>query len=606
MLIKIVKRYNIDTKKFVFGGNELEISPYDVKCIMDLPVEGEDVKNRTRKPVDNTLFNSYKSNHKLELHTLEQNIRNSVVPDDDFKRQFVLFAIGTILAPTTKDYVDSKYLGVVENVQDLSRLNWGQFTLNHLLESIQMFTLKNQVNLQGNLALLQFWFWEHVQPHRRYGISYSSIPPPLMARWDEDSAKLRDTSFKDDQLDGGVVDMILQVMKQNQLDTEKKLSRIAMDLDHKIDSKCLYIMDQLAEIKAEQKIGGVVQTRVSKVEDHLSSLTMECKEDKEVAYFLRNSYEDAEVVLVAGTPLTVAQLKRNFTKNFMFGHVIDAFAYISNVQTDSTSVLRTTDSNKLTSQNGDFPPWLVDTVATKCLRRHMLFVPMHVHDCHWILLAINFIKEEVQVLDSLASNPRLRDELKECALVRSIQACIDDAVNDGLVRLTPPIKLTDWKIQPYPNIPQQHNNYSCGAFVLKYMLAWDGEKMAEHFTDTQVEVFAWKMCTRLLFSECNEHRLDSYKKVLTKEDYDNMKPKKNEQDGPTDDYVEVISDPKDDTNPKKMGSAKRKRGRPRKKQEAEDPLVQQFSTQKIAEQVQKKTGRVSKPGPHQKSPFKKI
>ncbi|CAL4918324.1 unnamed protein product [Urochloa decumbens] len=437
MLIKIVKRYNIDTKKFVFGGNELEISPYDVKCIMDLPVEGEDVKNRTRKPVDNTLFNSYKSNHKLELHTLEQNIRNSVVPDDDFKRQFVLFAIGTILAPTTKDYVDSKYLGVVENVQDLSRLNWGQFTLNHLLESIQMFTLKNQVNLQGNLALLQFWFWEHVQPHRRYGISYSSIPPPLMARWDEDSAKLRDTSFKDDQLDGGVVDMILQVMKQNQLDTEKKLSRIAMDLDHKIDSKCLYIMDQLAEIKAEQKIGGVVQTRVSKVEDHLSSLTMECKKE---------DYDNMKP-----------------KKNEQDGPTDDYVEVISDPKDDTN-------------------PKKMGSAKRK------------------------------------RGRPRKKQEAE-----------------DPLV--------------------QQFST----------------QKIAEQ-----------------------------------KEDYDNMKPKKNEQDGPTDDYVEVISDPKDDTNPKKMGSAKRKRGRPRKKQEAEDPLVQQFSTQKIAEQVQKKTGRVSKPGPHQKSPFKKI
>ncbi|CAN6198780.1 unnamed protein product [Urochloa humidicola] len=155
MLVKVAKRYNFTAKTFVFGGKELKMTPSDMKYIMGLPVQGEDVEKQTHKPVDMSLFNSYQTNHKLELTTLERNIRTSAVPDDDFKRQFVLYAIGIILAPTTKDCVDSKYLGLVEKVEDLSKLNWGQFTLNHLLDSIHKFIVNDQINLQGNLAFLQ-------------------------------------------------------------------------------------------------------------------------------------------------------------------------------------------------------------------------------------------------------------------------------------------------------------------------------------------------------------------------------------------------------------------------------------------------------------------
>ncbi|CAN6299357.1 unnamed protein product [Urochloa humidicola] len=131
-------------------------------------------------------------------------------------------------------------------------------------------------------------------------------------------------------------------------------------------------------------------------------------------------------------------------------------------------------------------------------------------------------------------------------------------------------------------------------------------KMAENFTHAKVEAFAWKMCTRLLFSKCNKRRLQSYNKALTKEDHDAMIAKENESDARDDDYIQEISDPKDDKIPKKVGKIKRKRGRPRKIVDPVDPnpIVQQFATEAIAERVQKKKNRVTRLGPLQKSPYK--
>ena len=60
-----------------------------------------------------------------------------------------------MLAPTVQDYVDAKYFVLVQDVARIPNFNWGCFTLNHLLTSINTLNYIDQVNLQGNLALLQ-------------------------------------------------------------------------------------------------------------------------------------------------------------------------------------------------------------------------------------------------------------------------------------------------------------------------------------------------------------------------------------------------------------------------------------------------------------------
>lgn len=138
------------------------MTPPEVKLLMELPIEGNDVKTRVEAPIDKSnakihqkLFDSYKTRHNITISGLEKKLTSSAVPDDDFKRQFVLYAIGTILAPTTKGEIDSDYLALVYNVSDIAKFNWGQFTLTNLLFNIHKFKIKEQVSLQGNLPLLQ-------------------------------------------------------------------------------------------------------------------------------------------------------------------------------------------------------------------------------------------------------------------------------------------------------------------------------------------------------------------------------------------------------------------------------------------------------------------
>jgi hypothetical protein len=66
----------------------------------------------------------------------------------------VLYAIGTVLCPTTGYYVNSKYLSLVDSVQKIKSINWAKLTLDHLISSIVEFK-HGKANLEGNLPLLQ-------------------------------------------------------------------------------------------------------------------------------------------------------------------------------------------------------------------------------------------------------------------------------------------------------------------------------------------------------------------------------------------------------------------------------------------------------------------
>lgn len=150
--------------------------------------------------------------------------------------------------------------------------------------------------------------------------------------------------------------------------------------------------------------------------------------------------------------------------------VINAYVDFTNVETEEASFITTFEAWKLATNNlGDQRLTFKKLIADKCVRRHLVrntdyvwtllldiciedniciyllnlvfskvlssrtvyyisgnlycndcfqvFVPMHINNNHWALLVLNFIKKEVQILNSLASTPEMRDENKEKALV---------------------------------------------------------------------------------------------------------------------------------------------------------------------------------------------
>ncbi|KAG8056014.1 hypothetical protein GUJ93_ZPchr0001g30155 [Zizania palustris] len=89
---------------------------------------------------------------------------------------------GTVLAPCSKEYVSSRYCGIVSNVEELKGYNWAQFTLDFLINHLELFKTSKRTGLVGNLAFLQIWYFEHFQVADDC-FDYGLHKRPLIASW---------------------------------------------------------------------------------------------------------------------------------------------------------------------------------------------------------------------------------------------------------------------------------------------------------------------------------------------------------------------------------------------------------------------------------------
>lgn len=76
------------------------------------------------------------------------------VADEDFKRKFALYILGSFLFPTTKPVVHESLIHLVSEVGALENVNWARITLDFLCKAIQGQRTNNRVHANGCLFLL--------------------------------------------------------------------------------------------------------------------------------------------------------------------------------------------------------------------------------------------------------------------------------------------------------------------------------------------------------------------------------------------------------------------------------------------------------------------
>lgn len=117
MLVEsLVEKFNAADRTFTIQGHVVYISPWDVYCILGLVDKGEKIEI-SRKQADRKWFSVYKQkgDTAITFKYLEERIPREA-DADHFARMFVLYAIGTILAPSSKGYVASNYLGCFQRL----------------------------------------------------------------------------------------------------------------------------------------------------------------------------------------------------------------------------------------------------------------------------------------------------------------------------------------------------------------------------------------------------------------------------------------------------------------------------------------------------------
>nr|XP_040249221.1 uncharacterized protein LOC109762943 [Aegilops tauschii subsp. strangulata] len=91
--------------------------------------------------------------------------------------------------------VPKQYYALVDDVKRISKINWNAFTLRVLLDCLHNVRKGKHLRQwpRGNLALLQYLYWEKVQPlEGECAFNPSLSMEPLMRNWTEAAASRRD------------------------------------------------------------------------------------------------------------------------------------------------------------------------------------------------------------------------------------------------------------------------------------------------------------------------------------------------------------------------------------------------------------------------------
>ncbi|XBI19276.1 hypothetical protein VPH35_060845 [Triticum aestivum] len=197
----IIKSYALDRKRFIMPSKNGAISlrTEDVFDIFGLQNKGKDAMKalgkgglKAKVKVPSRFLDS--NTGEMMIDELIENIIASGTYDDDFLRRIVLVLLGTVLAPQSTKEVPNAYYKLVHDVEAIKAFNWNAFTLRVCIEGFTK-TLSDLTKFTwpiGNLALLQYLFWEKVQPLDDEAFDPLAHEYPLMLNWSEDEAKKRD------------------------------------------------------------------------------------------------------------------------------------------------------------------------------------------------------------------------------------------------------------------------------------------------------------------------------------------------------------------------------------------------------------------------------
>ncbi|KAK9689942.1 hypothetical protein RND81_09G092900 [Saponaria officinalis] len=129
----VSRRFHVDALRECF------LSPYDVHDVFMLPCNTSmKVKLTSTKRKDNPdveLVQLWKEqfgltgNQELYAETIYNEMIAMTDGGDDFKWFFVLYAFGTLLAPTPHNMVDLHLLKAVQNVEEIREQDWCDYVL---------------------------------------------------------------------------------------------------------------------------------------------------------------------------------------------------------------------------------------------------------------------------------------------------------------------------------------------------------------------------------------------------------------------------------------------------------------------------------------------
>ncbi|XBI99380.1 hypothetical protein VPH35_019462 [Triticum aestivum] len=198
----MIENFQASTGRFIIQEQvgEVTLGAVDAECIFNLEnqglsasdiltEEGEDMKEQVPPQF------LCKTSENIVIDNLIEDIIKSKATDNDFLRKVVLVLLGTIIAPMSSKIVPKQYYALVEDVKRILKIKWNAFTMRVLLDCLRIVKKGKHLRQwpKGNLALLQYLYWEKVQPvEGECAYNPNLSIQPLMRNWTEGAATRRD------------------------------------------------------------------------------------------------------------------------------------------------------------------------------------------------------------------------------------------------------------------------------------------------------------------------------------------------------------------------------------------------------------------------------
>ncbi|CAL9000582.1 unnamed protein product [Prunus brigantina] len=124
----------------------------------------------------------------LKSNELKQMMVGTEEAGDFFKVGFAMFALCTLLCPTTFVYVNLKYMLPLRDSKAIARENWASYSFRFLFDSVKSFKENNQVYIGGCLLFLQLFYFDAIA-HGSVLVDKSVLPLTVWGKIETEKMK---------------------------------------------------------------------------------------------------------------------------------------------------------------------------------------------------------------------------------------------------------------------------------------------------------------------------------------------------------------------------------------------------------------------------------
>lgn len=188
----LAARFDIQSCELEVHGGRLKLTPGGVEWLLGLPSSGLSVEQFIGNDEDVRMMYNLGSD-RIHAGQLGDGLA-SIPASPEFQAKFLLYAISTVIRPSTSVYVSPSCFGILKNLSIVCALNWAKYALEGLVSGIKKyretdFAPSKAKRLTGCLLILEIFYLEHVNVGQ-IKLPRASGLAPRICDWDEDAKSL--------------------------------------------------------------------------------------------------------------------------------------------------------------------------------------------------------------------------------------------------------------------------------------------------------------------------------------------------------------------------------------------------------------------------------